>query len=95
MRNISISGFSIVTGSEILKGKPAPDIYLKVASDLGVRPEECLVFEDILPGLMAGRNAGMTICAVADADSNDTWEEKKAFADDYVYDFYDFFERQG
>ena len=86
---------SIVTGREILKGKPAPDIYLKVANDLGVRPEECLVFEDILPGLMAGKSAGMTICAVADADSNDTWEEKKAFADDYVYDFFDFFERQG
>ena len=83
---------SIVTGSEVTKGKPAPDIYLKVAKELGVSPEDCLVFEDIMPGLQSGRNAGMTICAVADADSNNVWEEKKAFSDHFIYDFHDFFQ---
>ncbi len=82
---------SIVTGSEVLKGKPAPDVYLAVAGALGVDPAQCLVFEDILPGLMAGRNAGMTICAVADPDSMASWEEKKDYADYALYDFYDFF----
>ena len=83
---------SIVTGSEVLKGKPAPDIYLKVAEELNVLPKDCLVFEDILPGLASGRNAGMTICAVADADSAKEWNEKKNFADYSIWDFYDFFE---
>lgn len=82
---------SIVTGSEVTKGKPAPDIYLKVAEELGVSPKDCLVFEDILPGLASGKNAGMTTCAVADPDSEAIWEEKKSFADAYVYDFHDFF----
>ena len=75
----------IRTGSEVLNGKPAPDIYLAVCA------EDCLVFEDILPGLMAGRAAGMTVCAVEDEYSADSREEKKAFADGYIEDYYDFF----
>ena len=55
---------SVRTGCEVKKGKPAPDVYLKVAEDLGVQPEECLVFEDVPKGIEAGRNAGMTVCAV-------------------------------
>lgn len=82
---------SIITGSEITKGKPAPDVYLAVAKALGVSPEDCLVFEDIVKGIMAGKNAGMTTCAVADEDSAATWENKKEIADYAIYDFYDFF----
>lgn len=82
---------AIVTGSEITKGKPAPDVYLKVAEKLGVSPKDCLVFEDILPGIAAGLNAGMTVCAVDDAYSDATWEEKKALADYAIHDFHDFF----
>lgn len=85
----------IITGSEIIKGKPAPDIYLKVAETLQVDPKDCLVFEDILPGLAAGRNAGMTICAVSDQDSAHAWEEKKQVADYSIWDFYDFFPELG
>ena len=60
------------------KGKPAPDVYLKVAEDLGVQPEECLVFEDVPKGIEAGRNAGMTVCAVDDAFSaSDEKREKR------------------
>ena len=38
---------SVRTACEVNAGKPAPDIYLKVAEDLGVDPKNCLVFEDI------------------------------------------------
>lgn len=84
---------SIVTGSEVLKGKPAPDIYLKVARELHADPSKCLIFEDILRGIEAGKNAGMTTCAVADVDSADSWDAIKAGADYSIWDFYDFFER--
>ena len=48
-------------------GKPAPDVYLKVAEDLKVRPETgLLVFEDVPKGIEAGKNAGMSVCAVDD-----------------------------
>lgn len=74
----------IVTGCQIIKSKPAPDIYLTAASRLSVNPLKCLVFEDIIPGIMAGKNAGMQVCAVADRYSERDWEEKKKLADFYL-----------
>ena len=82
---------TIVTGSEVTKGKPAPDIYLRAASELGVAPGDCLVFEDLLAGLASGRNAGMTVCAVADPYSHEGWDKKMASSDYALWDFYDFF----
>ena len=48
----------IRTGSDGLPGKPAPDIYLVTARELGISPSECLVFEDVIKGIQAGKNAG-------------------------------------
>lgn len=76
-----------LTGSEIRRGKPAPDIYLEVADRLGVEPVKCLVFEDIIPGIQAGKNAGMRVCAVEDEYSMDQRDDKRALADYYVEDF--------
>ena len=67
----------IKTGSDGLKGKPAPDIYLTVADLLQVSPADCLVFEDVIKGIQAGKNAGMQVCAVEDAYSAIHREEKK------------------
>lgn len=74
----------IHTSCEVAKGKPAPDIYLLVADCLGVKPEHCLVFEDIPEGILAGKRAGMRTCAVEDAFSMDLSEEKKKLADYYI-----------
>lgn len=78
---------SIMTGSEVTRGKPCPDIYLAVAERLQVSPARCLVFEDIIPGILAGRNAGMRVCAVEDAYSARSGEEKKKLADYYIEDY--------
>jgi HAD superfamily hydrolase (TIGR01509 family) len=78
---------SVRTACEVERGKPAPDIYIKVASDLGVRPEECLVFEDIPAGILAGKNAGMKVCAVEDEFSRDLLTEKKRLADYYIQSY--------
>ncbi len=82
---------TIVTGHEVEHGKPSPDIYLEAARRLGVNPKKCLVFEDIVPGIQAARNAGMRSFAVYDEYSKDFWEEKKALADWYITDYRDFF----
>lgn len=79
----------IMTACEVNKGKPAPDIYLAVANELGVCPNECLVFEDIVAGIMAGHNAGMKVCAVEDAYSSNAREAKKREADYYINDYFD------
>ena len=76
-----------LTGNEVERGKPAPDIYLKVAEHLGVQPNDCLVFEDICPGIMAAKNAGMKVCAVYDDYSKDITAEKKTLADYYITDY--------
>jgi HAD superfamily hydrolase (TIGR01509 family) len=58
----------IVTASEVAHGKPAPDVFLEVARRLGREPNECVVFEDSLPGYQAALAAGMAVvvcpCAV-------------------------------
>lgn len=77
----------IMTGCEVERGKPAPDIYLAVARELAVTPENCLVFEDIIPGIQAGKAAGMQVCAVYDAYSEHQDEEKRRLADYYTYGF--------
>lgn len=79
----------IMTGCDVAKGKPAPDIYLAVAEELNAAPERCLVFEDIIPGIVAGRRAGMKVCAVEDAYSVSQRSEKMALADYYIEDFTD------
>lgn len=78
---------SIITGSDNLQGKPAPDIYLAVAEQLRVPPSRCLVFEDIAAGIMAGKNAGMRVCAVEDEYSSYDRERKKRLADYYIEDY--------
>lgn len=75
---------SIHTSCEVKKGKPAPDIYLLVADELGVPPQKCLVFEDIVQGIMAGKNAGMRTCAVEDEYSIEDRHRKMAIADHYI-----------
>lgn len=77
----------VATACEVAAGKPAPDIYLKVADELGVKPENCLVFEDIPAGILAGKRAGMKVCAVADDFSRGLTEEKKKMADFYIQDY--------
>lgn len=69
---------------EVKTGKPAPDIYLLVAEYLKEAPKHCLVFEDITAGILAGKAAGMKVCAVEDAFSADCREEKMRLADYYI-----------
>lgn len=46
------------------RGKPNPDIFLLCAERMGVKPEECIVFEDAFPGISAAAAAGMACCVV-------------------------------
>lgn len=55
----------IVTGDQVVNGKPAPEIFLRAAEALGVEPSTCVVVEDSLVGVEAGRSAGMTVFAIA------------------------------
>jgi HAD superfamily hydrolase (TIGR01509 family) len=52
---------AVVNGHDVKRPKPFPDIYLKVAEQLDIAPEHCVVFEDSLTGVQAARAAGMRV----------------------------------
>ncbi|MEE0420845.1 MAG: HAD family phosphatase [Lachnospiraceae bacterium] len=79
----------VCTACDVSKGKPAPDIYLKVAKDLEADRRKCLVFEDVPMGILAGKNAGMRVCAVEDAFSENQRVQKRRIADYYIRSFSD------
>lgn len=54
----------LVTAEDVERIKPYPDLFLKVAEKLACTPDECLVVEDSLNGLVAGRNANMRVLIV-------------------------------
>lgn len=89
IKSLQIDSFfdEVHTSCEVEKGKPSPDIYLLVSEKLGVAPEECLVFEDVPQGIMAGKNAGMKVCAVDDEYSKALEEEKRKLADYFIESF--------
>jgi HAD superfamily hydrolase (TIGR01509 family) len=72
----------VVTGDEVQRGKPHPDIYLRTAKQLGISPEACLVIEDALAGVAAAKAANMRVAAIPDTRFVDPRKyEKEA---DYV-----------
>ena len=68
-------------------GKTQPDIFLLTAKKLGVPPENCIVFEDILAAVKSAKIAGMTVCGVYDESSKNDWEEIKKIADCFIFNF--------
>ncbi len=52
---------TIISGDMVTHCKPNPEIFLTAAAKLGVKPEECLVFEDAISGVVAARKAGMRV----------------------------------
>ncbi len=59
--------FDAIVGSyDVKNGKPAPDIYLLAAEKMGVKPEDCFIFEDSPHGIKAGYAAGMKSIGVPD-----------------------------
>lgn len=60
----------LVPAGEIENGKPHPDGYLRAADLLGVRPQECVVFEDAEPGVRSALDAGTRVVVVGDLVSS-------------------------
>jgi beta-phosphoglucomutase-like phosphatase (HAD superfamily) len=56
----------IITIDQVQAGKPAPDIFLRAAEQLGYAPQDCLVLEDSNAGVKAAANAGIPVVMVPD-----------------------------
>lgn len=57
---------TVVTGDEVTRGKPDPEIYLEAARCLGVQAADCLAFEDSSLGALAALDAGMRVIIIPD-----------------------------
>lgn len=67
---------AIVTGMDVTRGKPDPQVFLLAAKRLGVPPSQCVVIEDAQPGIAAAHAAGMA--AVGIVSTGRTREELAA-----------------
>ncbi|MDT3402791.1 HAD family hydrolase [Mucilaginibacter terrae] len=74
----------VVDGLRVSKSKPNPDIFLKAAKDLGVSPENCVVFEDSLSGVKAGNAAGMKVVGITTSHTSDELQPVSQVITDYT-----------
>jgi beta-phosphoglucomutase family hydrolase len=73
----------IVTGEEVSRSKPAPDIFLLAAKKLELPPDQCLVIEDAVNGIKAAKNAGMKCIAITTTHSAEMLQEADLIIDTY------------
>jgi HAD superfamily hydrolase (TIGR01509 family) len=74
--------FSVVlSGSNVPNGKPAPDIYLKTAQELGVEAKECAVLEDSPVGVAAAKAAGMACIGITTTHTREELAEADLIID--------------
>ncbi len=72
---------TFVTGSDVTNKKPHPEIFQKAASNMGIKPADCIVLEDAKSGISAAKSAGMTCIGITTAFS---YEELIATEADFV-----------
>lgn len=66
LENVPVDGWfdEYVTGEDVKRGKPEPDTFIMAADKLSLPPENCVVVEDAVQGVAAGKAAGMAVVAV-------------------------------
>ena len=69
---------ALVTGSDVERKKPFPDIYLEGARRVGMKPEDCLVVEDAVSGVQAAHAAGMDAVGVPTTFTKEELKERVA-----------------
>lgn len=89
LRHNDVYGYFDVfcTTDEAGKSKDFPDVYILAASKMQVSPSQCIVFEDVLKGVISAKKAGMTAIGVYDRYSSHEMEDIKAAADRYIMNF--------
>lgn len=83
LTNLTTYFDEIVTGDLVHKSKPAPDIFLKAAEKLQLKPEDCLVVEDAANGVKAAKNAGMKCVAITTTHTEDLLQQADLVVNSY------------
>ncbi|WP_316813385.1 HAD family phosphatase [Pedobacter heparinus] len=80
---------SVMASEDVKKHKPDPEVYLSSAKNLGVLPENCLVFEDSFSGVSAALNAGMRVVGVLSSHTEAELPPCNLYIQDYTELSYD------
>ena len=72
---------AVITGEDVTRKKPDPQIYLVTAEKLGVAPAHCVVFEDAPAGVAAAKAAGMLCVAVTSSVDRDKLSDADLIVD--------------
>ncbi|MCA9259357.1 MAG: HAD family phosphatase [Planctomycetales bacterium] len=72
---------AIVTGADVVRGKPDPQVFLKAAERLGVKPDRCAVIEDAPQGIEAANRAGMTSVALTGTTTREALSHARRVVD--------------
>ena len=75
---------TILDDSFVEHGKPNPEIYLRCAAALGYQPNRCVVFEDSISGVTAGKAAGTKVVGVATTHTHEELAETDYIIDDFT-----------
>ncbi len=75
---------SVLASEDVKKHKPDPEVYLRSATNLGLSPEQCLVFEDSFSGVSAALNAGMRVVGVLTSHTKEELPTCNAYINDYA-----------
>ncbi len=74
---------SLLSSADVIHHKPNPEVYLKSAANLGIQPENCIIFEDSHAGVSAGKAAGAKVVGVLS-----TYKiEELPVCNDYIRDY--------
>lgn len=74
---------SILASEDVKKHKPDPEVYLRSAVNLGVAPDQCVVFEDSFSGVKAALNAGMRVVGVLTSHTKEELPPCNLYINDY------------
>jgi beta-phosphoglucomutase-like phosphatase (HAD superfamily) len=86
MAKTSLSQYfpTILDDSFVEHGKPNPEIYIKCAAALGYPPSHCIVFEDSISGVAAGKASGAKVVGVATTHTHKELAETDYIIDDFT-----------
>ncbi|HEY1055908.1 MAG TPA: HAD family phosphatase, partial [Emticicia sp.] len=74
---------SLLSSADVIHHKPSPEVYLKSAANLGIPPQNCVVFEDSHAGVSAGKAAGAKVIGVLSTYK----KEELPVCNDYIWDY--------
>ncbi|MDR1022945.1 MAG: beta-phosphoglucomutase family hydrolase [Prevotellaceae bacterium] len=84
---------AVINASQVKKGKPNPEVFLKAAAAMHLAPAQCVVVEDAVIGVEAAHNAGMKVIAVAQIMSHEALSSADLVVDDFTGVSVETFER--